>query len=116
MSSFQKAFSAIDESSSMAKDYAEREYEHVKLRMFYQLSTVSVGLSKKVIIGVFLIMFLFFSSVSLALYLGEAAGSTAVGFLITSGIYLLAALTAYVARSRIEKYIINKLSKIYFDS
>ena len=115
MSNLKTASGVINESSLLVKDYAEHQYEHMKLKVFYQLSTVSVGLGKQFIIGIFLIMFLFFSSVALALYLGELIGSTAAGFMITSGIYLLVALLAFLARKRIEKFVVNKLSEIYFD-
>lgn len=104
----------VSESTLLTKQYVQHEIEYAKLKVFHQVATVSVGLTKTFAIGVCLLIFTLFASIALSLYLGELVGSVAAGFLIVAGIYLLLGFIAYLMRTKIEKFIVNKLSLNFF--
>ena len=91
----------ITDSSELGVLYARQELEHMQLKLFYKI---------------LLLMTMTFSSIALALYLGTLLNSTALGFLVVSGMYILLIVTAFLLRRKIEKYIINELAQNFFDS
>jgi len=105
----------LSDGTSLTKEYADYEMEHLRLKMFYHLAKLSVEVSKNVVIGIVLLLFCFFSSVAFALYLASVTGSTAIGFLIIAIIYLILACITYLQRQRIEKYVVNKLSSNFLN-
>lgn len=110
-----KTFSkAINNSASLTQEYTDQELEYLKLKVFYHLAKISVGLVKKLVLGIVFLLFFFFCSIALSLYLGAVIGSTPIGFLITAGIYLVIGLIMYIRRHGIEKYVVKKLSSNYF--
>lgn len=106
----------VEESSTLLKNYAEHELDYLKLKVFYQVSAYTSSLTKKVVIGGFLLLFLAFATIALAIYLGELMDSAALGFLVVSIGYLMIAVVFFILRKWIEKKIIASLSKTYFDS
>jgi flagellar biosynthesis protein FliP len=104
----------LKNSSDLSRDYLEKEYEHVQLKVFYKLARHTTGTAKKVIFGLILLLILLFGSLALAFYLGSAIGSMPLGFLIVAGIYTIVLATAYLLRRKIDKFIINELAQNYF--
>ncbi|AVI50129.1 hypothetical protein C5O00_02660 [Pukyongia salina] len=106
----------ITDSSELGVLYARQELEHMQLKLFYKIASHTSGTAKKVVYGLLLLMTMTFSSIALALYLGTLLNSTALGFLVVSGMYILLIVTAFLLRRKIEKYIINELAQNFFDS
>ncbi len=105
---------AIDDGADKTREYAEKEYEHLKLRVFYHLANIAVQSANKLLLILCVSLFCFFGLIALAFYLGALTGSIALGFLLTSVVFILLAVVAYLLRDKIEKYIVNSLSANYF--
>ena len=111
-----KAFkNAVSENSELIQDYAKKEIEQVRLSAFYQISSYTVGAAKVLLIGIFVLLTAFFSTMALAFYLGDVFNSLALGFLTVAAGHLIIGFIVYLLRNRIERIIVRNLSKDYFD-
>lgn len=104
----------IKENINLLKEYTEKEYEYARLKLFYQISSASTSISKKIIIGLFGVIALLFTSLGLAIWLGQIWNNLALGFLSVGGVYVAITLIVIGLRKNIEKYVIAKISAKYF--
>ena len=112
-----KAFkNAVSENTELVQDYAKKEVEQLKLTAFYQFSSFTVGVAKILLVGIFLLLAAFFITLALAFFLGDLLGSVALGFLLVAAMHLILAFVGYLTRHRLERLIVAKLSKEYFDN
>jgi Putative Actinobacterial Holin-X, holin superfamily III len=85
----------IDDLFKKATEFSETYIELQKLKMVKKI-TMSVSEMVPGLIAVsFLIIFLLFISLALALWLGDYLGRICLGFLIVSAFYLVAGLILY---------------------
>jgi len=111
-----KAFkNAVSENTELVQDYAKKEVEQLKLTAFYQLSSYTVGAAKILLVGIFILLAAFFITLALAFFLGDLLGSVALGFLIVAAMHLILGFIGYLMRHRLERLIVAKLSKEYFE-
>ena len=92
-----------------AGDYLETRLDLVKLKTTQTTSdVVALGVSIG-IISLFLIFFLAFINIGLALVIGGALGETYYGFFIVGGFYALLGLVFHLCR---EKWVKNPISNV----
>ncbi len=85
------------------KEYADTNYELVKLEVIDHSSAIVSGIISTLIITVILVLFAFFGSMYLAYYLSDLLGNY-LGFAIVGGAYLALAIIIYLSKkSLIEK-------------
>ncbi len=112
-------FEAINETSNKAIDsgevYVKASQEYYKLKAFQQLTKAFSFLSKMAVIGGLLFLGLIFLIVAVAIWLGELINSISLACLLMAGILFLFMLTGYFTRKYIDKYIIQKMAKEFFD-
>jgi hypothetical protein len=112
-------FESINESTTnvvkSGEDYIKRTEAYYKLKVFQQLSLSFSLLVKIALVGGFLFLGLVFLAIAGAIALGNLLGSISLGILIVGLIILLFGLMAYALRKRIDKTILNKFSKSFFD-
>ncbi|SEL94967.1 hypothetical protein SAMN04487910_3687 [Aquimarina amphilecti] len=112
-------FNAINETSNKAIDhgesYVKSSQEYYKLKVFQQLTKSFSFLSKLAIIGSLLFLGLIFLTVAGAIWLGEIVGSTPLACIIMAASLFLCTIIAYLTRKEIDKNIIKKISKEFFD-
>lgn len=116
MESVKAVKNAVSENAELAREYARKEIKQLKLTAFYRLSLFTVGAVKILSVGIFLTLAAFFVTFSAAFYLGNLLNSNALGFLIVATWYLVFGLICYLVRHKIERIIVRKLSKEYFDN
>lgn len=112
-------FESINESTTSAinhsENYIKRTEEYIKLKIFQQLSLTFSMLIKLAVVGGFIFLGLIFLAISGAIALGNLMGNISLGVLVVGTLLLLMALIAFILRKRIDKALINKFSKTFFD-
>ncbi len=112
-------FESINESTSTAiksgESYVKSTEEYLKLKIFQQLSLSFSMLIKIALIGGFIFLGLIFLAISGALAIGELLESFPLGILIVGLILILFSLIAFAMRKHIDKMILGKFSKSFFD-
>lgn len=104
-----------DKATDVGEKYIKTSYRYYKLKIFQQL-TISVGLVfKALIVGGLGLMCVLLGAVGLALFIGEAKANYPLGFLLVGLMFLVLSLVAYFFRRTIDKLVIKKLSKTFFD-
>lgn len=86
-----------------AKDYAEINIELAKLNAVDKTADVISSILARLVVIMIVAIFVLFFSIALSLYLGELLGQDYLGFLIVSGIYLVAAIILNYYRDKIIK-------------
>ncbi|RYG00558.1 MAG: hypothetical protein EOO07_35295 [Chitinophagaceae bacterium] len=96
------------------KEYVETRITLAKYKAIEQGTSVVAGLAVSLVLVVLALFTLSFASLTLAWYLSDILASTWKGFGIVGGIYLLLVLIILIAKSSIEKSIINGFIKKIF--
>lgn len=98
-----------------SKEYLETKVEEVKLQAAENLSEGIAETASQLIIGALAILFLFFFSIFMAIYIGSFLDSYWYGFGIVSGFYLfLLILFGGLKKSILKLPIQNKVIKHFF--
>ncbi|MGB2760629.1 phage holin family protein [Maribacter stanieri] len=95
--------------------YIEHSDEYYRLKIFKVLSKNITGLLKFILIGVSSLFALLFVSFAACLWLSEVLNSYFSGFILVAGFYILIAILLYLFREQLNRPVLKKLSKYYFD-
>ena len=95
--------------------YIEHSDEYYRLKIFKVLSKNVTGLLKFILIGVSALFALLFVSFAACLWLSEVMNSYFSGFILVAGFYILIAILLYLFREQLNRPVLKKLSKYYFD-
>ncbi|MDN3667386.1 hypothetical protein ACFFU1_10705 [Algibacter miyuki] len=110
---------ALDETSSKAvktgEDYVQTTKHYFELKVFQQLAILTTSTCKLAVYGILSTLGLIFLAIAGAAALSTYFGSTALGYLCMGGIFFVLVGLVYLVRKKIEKSVIKKLSKNYFD-
>lgn len=106
----------IDELFSEAGDYIETKTELWKLKAVDKTSDIISSATSGIVIAVAVLFFFALLNIGIALWIGEAMGSSYSGFFIVAGFYALIALLIYLCRDTwlktpISNTIIRKIFK-----
>lgn len=111
---------ALDRTTSKAassgENYVKTTRKYFELKIFQQLSLFSSYVLKIAILGSIAAVGLIFIAISAAFALGNYFDSFALGYLCVGLCFFLLGIIIYMSRKIIDKMIIKKLSKTYFDS
>ena len=106
----------IEDIQESTKAYIDSSLAYYKLWGFKVAMKSTTMILKFILIALFLLIFLLFVSIAASYALGDLVGSTALGFLIVGGIYLvLAVLLSFVKDRIIEGPILERFSEIFFN-
>jgi len=94
------------------KEYFEKRIDLIKLDVTEKSAMISGSVYFLVIVLLFLIFFLIFFTVGIALWIGSLLGNYSYGFLIMSGICLLAFLIMLARRKAIQRLAANTFIKL----
>ena len=95
--------------------YIEHSDEYYRLKIFKVLSKNVTGLLKFILIGVSSLFALLFVSFAACLWLSEVLNSYFSGFILVAGFYILITILLYLFREQLNRPVLKKLSKYYFD-
>ncbi|MEZ4857622.1 MAG: phage holin family protein [Flavobacteriaceae bacterium] len=104
----------IKETAKLSQQYVSEEIEYIKLKLFYQVTSISSHVVKSSILGLFALLSMTFLSFAVAFWLGNLLDSRFLGFLSVGVFYLLITAIFYFTRKKIEKYVITKMAAKYF--
>jgi protein-S-isoprenylcysteine O-methyltransferase Ste14 len=99
------------------KKYISTNYNLIKMRTIERSSTMLSSLLGVILIGLVLLLFVFFASIAAGFYLSYKCGNTYIGFAIVAGFYLLVGIILVLTkkkcleepiRDRIIKEILNE--------
>jgi hypothetical protein len=94
------------------KEYAETNYELVKLQVIDHTSDVISAVIGILVVGVLLVLFLLFGSLYAAFYLTDVIGIDNIGFAVVGGFYLLLAIIFHFNKKAIiENRVCNSFIK-----
>lgn len=105
----QKKDTSVNGLLEKAGDYLETRFDLVKLKTTRTTSEVVGNLVSIGLVLLFIIFFLLFVNVGLALIIGNALGASAYGFFIVGGFYAIVGILFYVSR---DKWVKNPISTI----
>lgn len=111
--------SSISKASSKflneGEQYVQKSETYYKLKIFQQLTITLSTFTKILIIGSLLFIVFVFLTVAGAIALSDLLGSLVYGCLLISLFVGFITLLIYLNRKRIDKVIIRKMSKTYFN-
>lgn len=97
------------------QSYVELSSDYAKLQVFKTLMRLMTSLAKSSIMGVLMVLALLFLSVGVALAFGEAMENYPLAFIFLGIFYLVDAGVAYMMRSRLERWVLQSYSDIYWN-
>lgn len=110
---------SLNENTSKAMEsaeaYSKATLKYLKLKTFEQLASSASFISKFMLLGGLLLIAILFLATSGAIVLGNLLNSMALGCLITGGLFLLIAVVVYSLRGTIDRKVIQRMSKKFFD-
>lgn len=112
---FEELKENLSEVDSNVRSYIESNIEYYQLKSFKILMKSITSLTKMVMIGAIVLLVILFLSFAASYSIGEALDNTAYGFLIVGFFFILVGLIIYFLRHKVEKPLLNKFSKYYFD-
>lgn len=104
----------LSDADSTMRSYINTSREYYKLKAFKIASQGTSGLIKGLMVGILGALALLFLSLAAAWAIGNAIGGTAYGLLVVGAAYIVLALVAYLLRNKLNKPLLKKLSKYYF--
>lgn len=108
--------SPIEDLNENLKEYLSTRYDLMVLKASEKVSVIGSIATVSVVLGIFLILFILFVSVSAGFFLSQLTGSYATGFLLLSSIFLLLFILVFMVRKKwIIEPIKNKLIRAMFD-
>jgi len=106
----------VDELNDNIHAYIKSTFEYYKLDIFKKSMNTTVSLSRVFLIGGIALLFLFFLSFGLALFIGDQLGNQSYGFFIMAGFFLIVLLLVRkYGRKILERKILKTGSKIFFN-
>ena len=97
----EKVFAKTEKLGDNIKELVNVKLDSLKLTVAEKSSKVASNLISAIIVALIAIFFIVFFSVALAYFLAKVLNSTWAGFLIVSGIYLLAAIIIHFTKERL---------------
>ncbi len=105
----------FDSLAAEAKTYFAKEKEGLTLFIYEKIGKAVGGLVGLIISAMAVLFFIIFASIALSLYIGTLVKSSALGFLIVGGLYLLIfVIVHFIARQAIrESTMLNVINSFY---
>jgi hypothetical protein len=97
----EETFMKAEELAGDIREYINVKLESVKLSLAEKISKMVAGVIAGFIVAAVGFLFIIFLGIALGFLLGSLLGSTWLGFLLVAGIYLLAAVIIWSAKTRI---------------
>ncbi len=99
----------IEELSGNVKEYVNIQVKLINLKIVDKASSIVANITFVVIVSLLILLFVIFGSIALGYYLASVTGSVSLGFLLLTGIYLVAGIVLFSFR---EKLVINPIRNI----
>ncbi|MFD0861560.1 hypothetical protein ACFQ1M_05035 [Sungkyunkwania multivorans] len=104
-----------DKAVDAGEQYLESTQKYAELKIFQQLVSTTSFLLKFIILGGLFFLGLTFSAVAGVIALSKLLESMTQALMLVAGILFLITVLVYLFRKYIDKKLIKKLSKTYFN-
>jgi uncharacterized membrane protein YqjE len=109
-------FKKVEKLAKNIKDFMHTEIELIKLRFAEKLSKLLSNFLAVMIFIWFILIFILFTSISLAFLVGEWTGKMSIGFFIVSLLYLFIAFITWYWREKLIRIpILNGILRQLFE-
>lgn len=105
----------VSEINTHIRDYIDRSIRYYELRGFKILMIGITSFTKAIILGAILLIAILLFSFAASFAIGQMLGNIYYGFLITGLFYLVIGILFYLFRKNVDKLLLKKFSKNYFD-
>jgi Zn-dependent protease with chaperone function len=105
----------LTEADVDVRSYLENSEEYFKLKIFKALMRAVTALSHVMLIGAIGLLALFLLSLAASYAIGNAMDNTYQGFIMVGLFYVVVALLCYFFRDKLDRPLLRKFSKYYFD-
>lgn len=112
---FQQIKQDLAEVEADVRSYLDNSEEYLQLKIFKILMTYVTVFAQILLVGIILLLALFTVSIGASLAINEELDSYYFGFMIMGGVYTLIALLCYFFRNSLNRPLLRKFSKNYFD-
>jgi hypothetical protein len=99
----------IEELSGNVKEYVNIQVKLINLKVVDKASSIVANVTFVVIVSLLVLLFVIFGSLALGYYLASVTGNVSLGFLLLTGIYLVAGIILFSFR---EKLVINPVRNL----
>lgn len=99
----------------LGEDYLVKTQEYYELKIFQQLSGTTSIFAKIAVIGSLVSLGFLLLLVASTIALGNAMGNIVYACLINAGVLFFLAFVLYLLRAKIDKSIVQKMSKQFFN-
>ena len=111
----EKAFAKFEDLADTIKDYVNTRIDAVKLNAAEKSSAVIANLVAGLIVATVFLLFVVFSSIALAIGLGDWIGKAWAGYLIVAGLHLIIGILIWKVRVKfIQLPVMNAFIKQLF--
>ncbi|MGA9239587.1 hypothetical protein [Robiginitalea sp.] len=97
------------------QSYVDSSTDYIRLQVFKTLMRLMTSLVKSSVLGVLIILALLFLSIGATLALGAGIENYPLAFVLMGVFYLLAAGIAYTMRGRLEQWVLQSYSDLYWN-
>jgi len=105
----------LTEADVDVRSYLENSEEYFKLKIFKALMRAVTAFSHVMLIGAIVLLALFLLSLAASYAIGNAMDNTYQGFIVVGLFYVVVALLCYFFRDILDRPLLRKFSKYYFD-
>lgn len=99
----------IEKLYEKAERYSKTTYELVRLNTIDKTSDIISSLAIVITILVIAAVFTLFINIGIALWIGQALNSNALGFFIVSGFYIIVGIIVFIKRNELIKIPLDNL-------
>lgn len=103
------------EADADLRSYLETSEEYLQLKVFKILMHSVTNLAQIALVGTLVVLALVLLSLGASLAINEKMNSFYIGFVIVGLVYVLIAVLCYFFREKLDKPLLRKFSKHYFD-
>ena len=105
----------IEEITEKVKSYIQTNYELIKLQTIERSSVILADLISNILVGLVVILFVFFLSICAGFYFSSRLGEYYLGFAIVAGFYFLCGLILILLRKKLlERPMRDKIIRMIF--
>lgn len=113
---FEKLTNSINDLNDNVRDLAKSSTEYYKLDLYKKIIKGAISLVNMMLLGFICLIALLFISLAVALAISTALDQPSAGFYIVGAFYLLVfALIWFFGKKQIEKIILIKSSRTFFN-
>jgi len=101
--------------NSETRSYVDNSLAYYKLKFFKVFMKGTTSFVKILLLAIILLPTIIILAITASIGIGYELGNMFYGFLIISGFFLLILIVAYLLRHKLEKILLKKISRYYFD-